>query len=63
MKEIGVSGWNCGGEGGIRTPVTRKDILDFESSPYPDYNRKLPKTPNKLRVPGSPGSYVLIGFV
>ena len=28
-----------GGEGGIRTPVTRKGKLDFESSPYPDYNQ------------------------
>jgi len=28
-----------GGEGGIRTPVTRKGKLDFASSPYPDDNR------------------------
>ena len=28
-----------GGEGGIRTPVTRKGKLDFESSPYSDDNR------------------------
>ncbi len=33
-----------GGEGGIRTPVTRKGKLDFEASTYHHYNQKHSKT-------------------
>ena len=33
-----------GGEGGIRTPVTRKGKLDFEASTHSDYNHKHSKT-------------------
>ena len=32
-----------GGEGGIRTPVTRKGKLDFESSTHRHYNQKSSK--------------------
>ncbi len=33
-----------GGEGGIRTPVTRKGKLDFEASTHRHYNQKHSKT-------------------